>query len=54
MPNIRTISDFRNYERIKSALKLMRELQKGKLSGEKKGWLSEEEVENHFKEKNKA
>lgn len=35
----------------KAALKFISELQKGRLSGEQKDWLSKEEVEKHFKEK---
>ena len=35
----------------KAALKLMCELQKGRISGEENGWLSEEDVEKHLKEK---
>ena len=45
------ISEHENYEKTKAALKLMCELQKGRLSGEQKGWLSEEDVEKHLKEK---
>ncbi len=45
------IAEQENYEKTKAALKLMCELQKGKLSGEQNGWLTEEDVENHFKEK---
>ena len=45
------ISEQENYEKTKAALKLMCELQKGRVSGEQDGWLSEEDIENHFKEK---
>ena len=45
------ISEHENYEKTKAALKLMCELQKGRLSGEQKGWFSEEDVEKHFEEK---
>ena len=45
------IAELENYEKTKAALKLMCELQKGRLSGEQNGWLSEEDVEKHFKEK---
>lgn len=45
------ISEHENYEKTKAALKLMCELQKGRLSGEQNGWLSEEDVEKHFEEK---
>jgi len=45
------IAEQENYEKTKAALKLMCELQKGRQSGEQNGWLSEEDVEKHFKEK---
>ena len=45
------IAEQENYEKTKAALKLMCELQKGRLSGEQNGWLLEEDVEKHFKEK---
>ena len=45
------ISEQENYEKKKAALKLMCELQKGRVSGEQDGWLSEEDIENHFKVK---
>ena len=45
------IAEQENYEKTKAALKLMCELQKGRLSGEQNGWLSEKDVEKHFMEK---
>ena len=45
------ISEQEKYEKTKAALKLMCELQKGRVSGEQDGWLSEEDIENHFKVK---
>lgn len=45
------IAEQENYEKTKAALKLMCELQKGRFSGEQNGWLSEEDVEKHFKER---
>ena len=45
------ISEQEEYEKTKAALKLMYELQKGKISGEDKGWLSEDDVRKHFEEK---
>ena len=45
------IKEFEEYEKTKAALKLMCELQKGRISGEQNGWLSEDDVEKHFKEK---
>ena len=38
----------RNYTKEKAALKLMCELQKGRLSGEENGRLSEEDIEKYF------
>ena len=79
MPNIKPISDLRNYsevlhdvavgspvfltkngrgryaildlrdeEKTQATLKLMSELEKGRRSGEEKGWLSLEEVEKYL------
>ena len=45
------IAEHEKYEKTKAALKLMCELQKGRVSGEQEGWLSEEDIENHFKVK---
>ena len=45
------IAEYENYEKTKAALKLMCELQKGRVSGEQEGWLSEEDIEKHFKVK---
>ncbi|MBR5032656.1 MAG: type II toxin-antitoxin system prevent-host-death family antitoxin [Treponema sp.] len=45
------IKEYEDFEKTKASLKLMYELQKGKVSGETKGWLSEEDVEKHFEEK---
>ena len=45
------IKEHEEYEKTKAALKLMCELQKGRISGEQNGWLSEEEVKKHLKEK---
>ena len=42
MPNIKPISDLRNYT------ELMNELAKGRKSGEEKGWLTLEAVEKHL------
>ena len=53
MPNIKPISDLRNYtevdyERTQATLRLMNELAKGRKSGEEKGWLALEAVEEHL------
>lgn len=37
------------YQKTKAALKLMYELQKGRISGEQNGWHSEDDVEKLFK-----
>ena len=55
MPNICPVYDLRNkeykdLEKAEASLQLMNELQKGKVSGETKGWLSEEDVAKHFEE----
>ncbi len=42
------IKDQEDYERIKAALTLMCELNKGQRSGEKDGWISEAEVNKRF------
>lgn len=39
------ILDLRDYEKTQATLKLMSELEKGRRSGEEKGWFSIEEVE---------
>ena len=45
------IKEYEDFEKTKASLKLMYELQKGKVAGETKGWLSEEDVTKHFEEK---
>lgn len=39
------ILDLREYEKTRATLKLMSELEKGRRSGEEKGWFSAEDVE---------
>jgi hypothetical protein len=41
MPNI---MDMEDYEKTQAAIKLMSELEKGRISGEKEGWYGLEEV----------
>ena len=43
------IKEHEEYEKTKAALKLMCELQKGRISGEQNEWLSEDDVEKLFK-----
>ena len=58
MPNIKPISDLSDlrtytdntcdYEREQAVLQLMRELAKGRRSGETERWLTPEEIRSHF------
>jgi len=62
MPNIKPISDLKNsieeqerqqakaeeYDRTAAQLKLMCELNAGRKSGEKDGWISTNDVRSHF------
>ena len=63
MPNIKPVSDMRNYsdvlhdvtaldmqdfEKMQATLRLMNELAKGRKSGEEKGWLTLENVEKQL------
>ena len=43
------IVDIAEYEKTLATLRLMSELEKGRRSGEEKGWLTEEEVREHFR-----
>ena len=45
------IMDMREYERMQAQLKLINELNKGRRSGEEEGWLTAEQVRQHFREK---
>lgn len=42
------ILDLQDYERTEAAIRLMGELEKGRRSGEEKGWLTLEEVERNL------
>ena len=42
------IVDMQDYEKTQATLKLMKELEKGRRSGEEKGWLTLEAVEDHL------
>ena len=63
MPNIKPVSDLRNYsdvlhdvtaldmqdfEKMQATLRLMNELSKGRKSGEEKGWMTLENVEKQL------
>ncbi len=43
------IMDIQDYEKTQATLKLLAELEKGRISGETEGWLSPEEVRAHFR-----
>ena len=42
------ILDIKDYERTQASMRLMKELEKGRISGETEGWLSLEDVEKHL------
>ena len=43
------ILDMQDYEKAEATLRLMSELAKGRKSGEAEGWLSSEEMREHFR-----
>jgi prevent-host-death family protein len=43
--------DITDYEKTQATIKLLEELNKGRKSGEEKGWVSHEDVRKHFKER---
>ena len=45
------IMDIQEYERLQAQIKLINELNKGRKSGEEKGWLTAEQIRQHFREK---
>ena len=45
------IMEIQEYERMQAEIKLINELNKGRRSGEEKGWLTAEQVRQHFREK---
>lgn len=45
------ILDMEDYERGVATLKLVNELSRGRRSGEQEGWLSSEDVREHFRVK---
>ena len=51
--SIHSIEDDEIFEKARSMVKLMGELNEGFASGEENGWISDEEVEEHFKNKYK-
>lgn len=45
------IIDIEEYEKTQATIRLMSELSKGEKSGHEQGWISEENVREHFTEK---
>ena len=45
------VVDIAEYEKTHATIKLLKEIAKGQKSGEEKGWISHEEVREHFREK---
>ena len=45
------IMDMQEYARLQAQIKLIDALNKGRASGEQQGWLSAEQVRQHFREK---
>ena len=43
------IVDMEDYEETQATLRLMNELEKGRRSGEREGWLSADDVRAHFR-----
>lgn len=43
------IVDMHDYEKTQATLRLMNELAKGRKSGEEEGWLTVDEVREHFR-----
>ncbi|MBB5264012.1 prevent-host-death family protein [Catenibacillus scindens] len=45
------ILDMKDYEKVKATIKLLNALEKGKKSGEEKGWVLSDDVRTRFGEK---
>ena len=43
------IVDMQDYEKMQATLQLMNELNKGRQSGEREGWLTPDEMRTHFR-----
>ena len=48
------ILDMQEYERLQAQVKLINELNRGRKSGDEEGWLSAEQVRQHFREKTRV
>ena len=51
--SVHSIEDDEEFEKARAMVRLMTEINKGILSGEEKGWLSDEDLDNHFIERRK-
>ena len=55
MPMIKPVSELRNYpevlSNVEAAAQLNLELMRGRVSGEKSGWISREQMRKHFSER---
>ena len=49
--SVHHIEDDEEFEKAKSMIKLLTELNRGFRSGEEEGWLTDDEVDRHFAEK---
>jgi hypothetical protein len=49
--SVHSIEDDKEFEKARAMVKLMTEINKGILSGEEKGWLSDEDLDRHFRER---
>ena len=51
--SVHSIEDDEEFEKARAMVKLMTEINKGIVSGEEKGWLSDEDLDKHFMERRK-
>lgn len=51
--SIHLIEDDEEFAKAKAMVRLLSELNRGFASGEERGWLSEEDIESHFKNRRK-
>ena len=52
--SLRRIEDEEEFEKMRSLVMLLTELNRGFRSGEEEGWISEEAVRSHFSERRRA
>jgi len=51
--SVHSIEDDEEFEKARAMVKLMTEINKGIVSGEESGWLSDEDLDKHFIERRK-